>query len=94
MPVICPKAFTSIVKQIIPNETAILKDVTIPDFYLTDKEIKIVQLIVDGKSNKEIAVLLNFSEGSVKNLITGILDKLKLKDRTQLAVFAVKNNLV
>lgn len=93
MPVIHPKAFTSIVKQINPNEVTNTKDI-IPDFCLTDKEIKIIQLIVDGKSNKEIAIYLNFSEGSVKNIITGILNKLKLKDRTQLAVYAVKKNLI
>ena len=61
---------------------------------LTEREIAIVGMIVDGKNNKEIAQDLHYTEGSVKNAITGILAKLNLKDRTQLAVFAVKNNLV
>lgn len=61
---------------------------------LTERELSIIELIVDGKSNKEIAAEIFITEGSVKNIITSILEKLSLKDRTQLAVFAVKNNLV
>ncbi len=63
-------------------------------FGLSDKELKIISLIVDGKSNKEIAACLFFTEGSIRNVISGILEKLKLSDRTQLAVFAIRNNLV
>ncbi|WP_010251375.1 response regulator [Acetivibrio cellulolyticus] len=64
------------------------------DINLTDRELSIIKLIVDGKSNKEIALSIFITEGSVKNIITNILEKLNLKDRTQLAVFAVKNNIV
>lgn len=64
------------------------------DVNLTDRELSIIELIVDGKSNKEIAAKIFITEGSVKNIITNILEKLNLKDRTQLAVFAVKNNIV
>lgn len=64
------------------------------DFKLTEREKKIIQLIVDGKSNRQIALTLSFAEGSVKNIITGILNKLNLKDRTQLAIFAIKNDLI
>lgn len=60
---------------------------------LTDREKSIIRLIVDGKNNKEIALELCITEGTVKNNITGILEKLELRDRTQLAVFAIKNNL-
>jgi len=63
------------------------------DIDLTEREKSIVSLIVDGKNNKEIALKLCITEGTVKNVITGILEKLKLRDRTQLAVFAIKNNL-
>lgn len=65
-----------------------------PDLDLTPREASIIKLIVDGNNNKEIAAALYLTEGSVKNIITGILAKLKMKDRTQLAVYAVKNNLV
>lgn len=61
---------------------------------LTDREIDIINLVVDGKSNREIAATLYISEGSIKNSITTMLQKLKLKDRTQLAVFAIRNNIV
>lgn len=61
---------------------------------LTERELEIIKMVVCGKNNKEIALGIYLSEGRVKNILTDILEKLKLKDRTQLAVFAVKNNLV
>lgn len=53
---------------------------------LTKKEYEIALLIGAGKSNREIAKALYIAEGTVKNHITKILDKLRLRDRTQLAV--------
>jgi DNA-binding NarL/FixJ family response regulator len=64
------------------------------DVQLTDREINILRLIVDGKDNKEIGVALFIAEGTVKNAVTDIISKLQLKDRTQLAVYAIRNNLV
>ncbi|RII36715.1 DNA-binding response regulator [Clostridium chromiireducens] len=64
------------------------------DISLTEREIQIVSMIVDGKDNKEIGASLFIAEGTVKNIITEIISKLQLKDRTQLAVYAVKNGLV
>lgn len=61
---------------------------------LTEREINIVSMIVDGKDNKEIGAALYIAEGTVKNIITEIISKLQLKDRTQLAVYAVRNKLV
>ncbi len=60
---------------------------------LTDREIEICRLIAEGKNNKEIADELYLSEGTVKNHITKVLIKLDLRDRTQLAVFTIKNDL-
>ncbi|OBZ17887.1 MULTISPECIES: response regulator transcription factor [Bacillales] len=57
---------------------------------LTPAEGQIVRLIADGKSNKEIAASLFLSEGTVKNYITEILNKLELRDRTQIAIFYLK----
>jgi DNA-binding NarL/FixJ family response regulator len=78
-------------------ETAIkmknVRNITI-DINLTNREKSIIKLIVDGKKNKEIAKELYLAEGSVRNIISSVLEKLKLQDRTQLAVFAIKNNLV
>ena len=60
---------------------------------LTDREIEICRLIAEGKNNKEIADELYLSQGTVKNYITKMLLKLDLRDRTQLAIFTIKNNL-
>lgn len=60
---------------------------------LSPREIDIVKLVGAGKTNKEIAQELYLSIGTVKNHITNILQKLGLRDRTQLAIYAVKNDL-
>lgn len=60
---------------------------------LTDREIEICRLIAEGKNNKEISEELFLSQGTVKNHISKILLKLDLRDRTQLAIFAIKNEL-
>lgn len=57
---------------------------------LTPSEVDIVRLIADGQSNKEIAGSLFLSEGTIKNYITEILNKLELRDRTQIAIFYLK----
>lgn len=60
---------------------------------LTPRERDIMRLVAQGMDNREIAAELFLAEGTVRNNISRLLEKLKLKDRTQLAVFAVKNNL-
>jgi DNA-binding NarL/FixJ family response regulator len=60
---------------------------------LTEREIEICRLVAEGRNNKEIADALYLSEGTVKNHITRVLLKLDLRDRTQLAVFSIKNDL-
>lgn len=54
---------------------------------ISEKEIGIIQFVADGYSNKEIASKLFLSEGTVRNYLSTILEKLELRDRTQLAVF-------
>jgi DNA-binding NarL/FixJ family response regulator len=61
---------------------------------LNEKELEIIKLIVDGKSNREISKELGLTEGTIKNLVSELLWKLKLRDRTQLAVFALRHNLI
>ncbi|UOE93919.1 response regulator transcription factor [Alkalihalobacillus sp. LMS39] len=61
---------------------------------LTDRELAIVQLVAEGKNNEEISKILHLSIGTVKNHMSHILQKLDLRDRTQLAVFAIKHDLV
>lgn len=55
---------------------------------LTPREQEVLQLIAKGASNREIAQLLYISEGTVKNHVTNILNRLNLRDRTQAAIFA------
>ncbi|MEY8396785.1 response regulator transcription factor [Lachnospiraceae bacterium 45-P1] len=60
---------------------------------ITERERDIMGLVARGMDNKEIAAELFLAEGTVRNHISRILEKLELKDRTQLAVFTVKNRL-
>ncbi|MCM1499142.1 MAG: response regulator transcription factor [Clostridium sp.] len=60
---------------------------------LTNRERDITRLVAQGYDNKEIATELFLAEGTVRNQISKLLEKLSLKDRTQLAVYAVKNGL-
>lgn len=58
---------------------------------LTEREAELISLVAEGLNNKEIASRLFLSEGTVRNTITTILEKLELRDRTQLAIFYYKN---
>ena len=60
---------------------------------LTKTEIKIIEQVEYGYSNKEIADRLNLSEGTVRNYLSAILNKLELRDRTQLAIWAVQTGV-
>jgi NarL family two-component system response regulator LiaR len=61
---------------------------------LTDREHEVVRLVAQGRSNAEIAQELVISDKTVKTHISNILSKLDLQDRTQLAIYAIKNGLV
>ncbi len=60
---------------------------------LTRTEIKIIEQVEYGNSNKEISERLNLSEGTVRNYLSTILNKLGLRDRTQLAIWAVQTGV-
>jgi DNA-binding NarL/FixJ family response regulator len=61
---------------------------------LTKREVEVLKEIAKGKSNKEIAASLFITEKTVKTHVSNLLSKLELADRTQAALFAVKNHLV
>jgi DNA-binding NarL/FixJ family response regulator len=61
---------------------------------LTKRELEILSYIAEGHFNKEIGNILDISERTVKNHISSIFKKLEVSDRTQAAIFAIKNNLV
>lgn len=58
---------------------------------LNDSDLNLIRLVASGHSNREIAESLFLSEGTVKNKLSSVLQKLDLRDRTQLAIFAWKN---
>lgn len=60
---------------------------------LTEREKEILCQVAEGMLNKEIAASLDISEQTVKNHISNIFQKLDVADRTQAAVFAIKNGL-
>jgi len=57
---------------------------------LTARELEIARAIADGKSNKEISTILFLSEGTIKNYVTTIFEKLQLSNRTEVALFIKK----
>ena len=58
---------------------------------ITEKEYQVIQLVSEGYSNKEIAERIFLSEGTVRNYLSQILEKLELRDRTQLAIFYLRH---
>ncbi|MCX7747864.1 MAG: response regulator transcription factor [Clostridia bacterium] len=67
------------------------KKIDLSHLDITSRELEILKLVGEGLSNKEIADQLFLGEGTIRNYVTGLLEKLNLRDRTQLAIFYVKN---
>jgi DNA-binding NarL/FixJ family response regulator len=61
---------------------------------LTSRELEVLKLLAVGMYNKEVAEKLEISERTVKNHVSNIFKKLEVTDRTQAAVFAIRNNLI
>lgn len=76
------KAFNSIT-----NEKQSFDDLKYKLDVLTPREVDVAKLVAQGKSNKDICKILFLTEGTVKNYVTRILEKLELNSRTELAVF-------
>ena len=75
----------------LPSFLKMAKQSSFADFDINEKELEIVTLVAEGLNNKEIASKLYLSEGTVRNYLSIILEKLELRDRTQLAIFYYKN---
>ncbi len=79
-------------KEIVDKMPELLKNKTsdIQNADLTEREKQLTQLVAEGYNNKEIARILYLSEGTVRNYLTVLLEKLSLRDRTQLAIYYYK----
>ncbi len=83
--------------ELIPllNQKLLQKETDLDKMHaLTKREMQILKLIAEGLFNKEIGDRLNISERTVKNHVFNLFKKIGASDRTQAAVFAIKNNLV
>lgn len=58
---------------------------------LNEKELTLIKCVADGLNNKEIAEKLYLSEGTIRNYLSDLMDKLQVRDRTQLAIFYYRN---
>ncbi len=76
-----------------PLPTAGTADSENPLTRLTEREVEVLRLVVQGSSNQEIADKLVITEGTVKSHISNILNRLDARDRTQAAVIAVRHGL-
>lgn len=81
------KLFHQLAKHALPGDSTLGKN-------LTDREKEILRLITHGMANAEIAKTLFLSEGTVRNYVSSILEKLDVDDRTQAAVLALRYGLV
>ena len=81
------KLFHQLSRQALPGDTTLGQD-------LTEREREILKLISHGMANAEIAQTLFLSEGTVRNYVSSILEKLDVEDRTQAAVLALRYGLV
>jgi DNA-binding NarL/FixJ family response regulator len=82
-----PKATSHLLANLSNKESNLIEQ-------LTKRELDVLKEIARGKSNKEIASSLFITEKTVKTHVSNLLGKLELADRTQAALFAVKNQLV
>lgn len=88
-----PEVASKVIQSNSSNMAASIEDIK-HTFSLTSREIDVIKSISEGLTNKEISERLYVTEGTVKNYITEILSKLELRDRTQIAIFAFKNNII
>ncbi len=72
-----------------------LRETTLVEAFadLTDRELKVLALIAQGKTNKEIASSLHLGEGTVRNYVSSIFSKLDLSNRSEATAYAVRHNL-
>src|SRR5439155_6376764 len=80
--------------RLVPPAVAKVFSERAPQSELTARELEVLELIVDGKSNKRIAATLRISESTVKGHIVNIMSKLGADDRTQAATMALRRGII
>jgi DNA-binding NarL/FixJ family response regulator len=81
-------------RRYLPGRVASKLAERISEDYLTGREQEVLQLMADGKSNKQIADELNLGEGTIKTHVTNILNKLRVESRSHAIVEALRRGLV
>ncbi|MGN0505217.1 MAG: response regulator [Lachnospiraceae bacterium] len=82
------KAMLPVMNETVRNTTKV------SDEKLTKRELEVLKLLAEGLYNKEIAYRLSISEKTVKNHVSNIFKKIGVSDRTQAAIYAIRNNLL
>jgi DNA-binding NarL/FixJ family response regulator len=85
-PSVAGKLFAQVMRGTAPPDTSIAND-------LSEREMEVLGLLARGMTNAEIAATLYLSEGTVRNYVSAILEKLDVADRTQAAVLALRYGL-
>jgi DNA-binding NarL/FixJ family response regulator len=62
--------------------------------HLTDRELEVLRMLAGGFTNREIGSALNLSEGTIKNHVSAVLEKLNVRDRTRAVLRAVDDGLI
>lgn len=89
-----PRIAARLIHEVAENRVSPSKSGMREGAELSQRELDVLRLIATGKSNREIADLLSISEQTVKTHVSNILSKLHLADRTQAAIYALKQRLV
>ncbi|MFE5671237.1 response regulator [Agromyces sp. NPDC056523] len=78
----------SVAAKVVARVASMPAEAPPPEHPLSDREVEVVRLLAEGRSNREIAGALFLAEGTVKNLVTSVISKLQVRDRTQAAIRA------
>lgn len=85
-PALTQRVFSEVRKAIRDHDASAFSD-------LTDQELRVLGLVSEGKTNKEIAEALFLGQGTVRNYVSNILSKLNVANRAEAAAFAVRHNI-
>ncbi|MDW0118660.1 response regulator transcription factor [Sporosarcina thermotolerans] len=92
--VVLPKEFTSqVLTELRVNNHANMTELPARLKELSDREVEVLNLLGEGLNNREIADALFITEGTVKNHVSNVIQKLGLRDRTQAAIYAVRHGI-